>query len=303
MYTPRTMTAPTESRDAWLLQLRATMALGKVLRRFEAAGIDALPVKGIITSRVLYTDISERRLGDVDVRIRPRDYGEVLRVVEAEGWRVVQKMRSYRNVVFLVDDVFIDVEADVAAPGLCAFGVDDLIARAEPSTLLGYPHLLVDFTDHAVLLALNVFKDKLVQAFRWSMQDVERLPGHAEWDTGAFVDRLAEGRVRTIGWIVADWMVRERGVEAWAAVRGAIGARPPRRAYAEVHGWMVGHLKYDALALRLWNRAGADAVGLRAKAVVSAVVWSGEAVLSRFGGAAPFVRKVMPEDVLVPRRR
>ena len=223
-----------------------------------------------------------------------------MRVVAEEGWLVVQKLRSYRNVVLEVDGVFVDIESHVGTPGLCAFGIDALIARAEQSTLLGYPHLLIDFTDHAVVLALNVFKDKFVQVFRWTMRDMEKLPLHPEFDTGAFVDRLEEGRVTTIGWMVADWMARERGVEAWEAVRDAIG--PPRRVYADVHAWMVDHLKYDALALRLWNRAGSDALGLRARAVASAAIWSGEAVLSRFG-KTPFVRQVMPEDVLVPRRR
>jgi hypothetical protein len=59
------MNAPISDRlAAWTQHVRHTRALRTVLDRFAAARIPALPVKGIVSAKVLYDDVAERLLTD-----------------------------------------------------------------------------------------------------------------------------------------------------------------------------------------------------------------------------------------------
>ena len=285
---------PTSNRHdrvaAWTQQLRHTRALRAVLERFDAAKIPALPVKGIISAHTLYTDIAERLLTDVDLKIRPRDFDRVLTLGRREGWRVVQRMRAYSNVVFVVHGVSIDIEGYPSVPGLSRLTVEAMIERATPSTVLGFPHLLPNFDDHAVLLLLNVFKDKLVHAFAWAVKDVERLPMQRAFDPLRLVEDLREAGATTIGWVVSDWMVRERQVREWRAVRDAIGPRPPRPRYVTALRWLREAQPRGTLPLRVLARAGADQRTDQVTALLRMVWWQTEAWISQWG-EAPFHRQ------------
>jgi hypothetical protein len=279
---------------AWTQQVRHTRALRTVLERFDAAQIPALPVKGIVSAHTLYSDVADRLLTDVDLKIRPRDFDGVLALGKREGWRVVQRMRAYRNVVFVVDGVCIDIEGYPGPPGLCRLTVDAMLERAQPSRALGFSHWLPDFDDHAVVLLLNVFKDKLVHAFAWSVSDVERLPASSEFDASRLASRLEEVGASTIGWIVADWMVRERGISVWSSVRDAIAPLPPRATYVGVIARLREMQPRGALALRILSRAGADHRVDRARALARMLWWQAEAWASRWG-TVPFRRHAAEE--------
>lgn len=290
----------TFARDTWLIQLRAEQAAAEVLSLFAAKGIDAIPVKGIVTSRTLYADVADRVLTDVDLRVRPGDFRRVQEVVADAGFPLLQQMHTYRNIVFSVRGVAVDVESNPTVPGLCLLSVDQMVLRAKPSRLFGVPHLLPDTYDHAVVLMLNVFKDKFVHAFKWAVRDVELLP--KTLDATLLVQRLAEVKALSIGAIVAEWMVRARAAEAWKSLRDTLVARAPRLHYARIHRWLIDHVDHDANVLRLHTRLGADSAWLRTKSLVIAGVWSAEAFVSQWRDAG-FVRQVLPDDVLVPRQR
>jgi hypothetical protein len=261
-----------------------------VLERFQAAQIPALPVKGIVSAHTLYDDVADRLLTDVDLKIRPRDFDRVLAVVAREGWRTVQRMRAYGNVVFVVDHVYVDIEGYLSSPGLSHLSVDVMIARARASEVLGFPHLLPDFHDHAVVLLLNVFKDKLIHAFAWAVRDLERLPSRGDFDPVTLASRLDQVGASTIGWIVADWMVRERRVSAWSVVRNAIGEQPRRRAYVELLARLRKMQPRGALALRVLSRAAADRPVDRVHALARLLWFQGEVWASKWGDT-PFHRQ------------
>lgn len=282
------------ARETWLIQLRAQRAAARAITMFAAEGIDALPVKGVVTSRTLYPDVAERILTDVDLKIRPSDFRRALRLVRREGHPLLQLLRSYGNFVFAIDGVPIDVETTASAPGLCALRVDTMIARATPSDLFGVPHLLPDLHDHAVVLLLNVFKDKLVHAFRWAVRDVALLAERV--DEATLVARLDEASALTMAWIVARWM-SARGDARWGVLADAIGDRVPRPAYAREHEALLHGVAHDAMRLRLHSRSGADSARLRATALVRAGAVSIEMALSRFG-STPYRRTNVPDDVL-----
>lgn len=290
----------TSARDTWLMQLRAQKAAATVFTVFAANGIDVVPVKGIVTSRTLYRDVADRILTDVDVRVRPEDFRRVLHTVRQEGFPILQLMHAYGNVVFSVDGVAVDVETHPSAPGLCALSTDTMIRRATASDLLGVPHLLPDPYDHAVVLMLNVFKDKFVHAFRWSVRDLEVLLDTLEMDP--LVSRLAEVKALSMGLVVAEWMLDERRCEAWRPLRDALAVRAPRLHYARIQRWLLDHVAHDANVLRIHTRIGADSAWLRATSLLVAGVWTVEAIASRSRDTG-FVRQVLPDDVLVPRRR
>jgi len=274
---------------AWTQQLRHARALRKVLERFNVAHISALPVKGIVSAHTLYDDIADRLLTDVDLRILPGDFDRVLVLARQEGWRVIQRLRAYANVVFVVDGVCIDARGYPSVPGLSRLTVAAMLERAQASTVLGFPHLLPSFEDHAIVLVLNVFKDRLVYAFRWAVSDIERLPSHRDFDAEKLVRLLREVGAATIGWIVADWMVRDRKVAAWRAVRDTIGPRPPRGAFVALLGFLRKVRPSDTLLLRILARAAADGREDQARALFHMAWFQTEAWLSQWSDV-PFHR-------------
>jgi hypothetical protein len=279
---------------AWTQQLRHTRAARTVLERLALDGVDVLPVKGIVSARTLYDDFADRLLTDVDLRIRRRDFDRVVALAKRAGWRITQHMRAYRNVVFLVDGVAFDIEAYVAPPGMVRLTTEAMIARAQPSFVLGFPHLLPEFYDHAVLLVMNAFKDKLVHAFAWSVRDLERLPENRQFTASKLAARLCDAGASTVGWVVADWMTRERRIAPWEAVRNALGCEPPRAAYVATLRRLRELQPLGALALRVLSRICADRPIDRVHALARMIWWQGEALASQWS-QTPLRRKPSTE--------
>jgi hypothetical protein len=279
---------------AWTQQLRHTRAARAVLERLALDGVDALPVKGIVSARTLYGDLADRLLTDVDLRIRRRDFDRVVVLVKRAGWRITQHMRAYRNLVFLVDGVAFDIEAYVALPGMVRLTTEAMIARAQPSFVLGVPHLLPEFYGHAVLFVMNAFKDKLVHAFAWSVRDLERLPENTQFTASKLAARLRDTGASTVGWVVADWMTRERRVASWGAVRDALGGEPPRAAYVANLRRLRELQPHGALTLRVLSRLCADRPLDRVHALARMVWWQGEALASQWS-ETPLRRKPSTE--------
>jgi hypothetical protein len=261
------------NRSTAILQEAGVLVLGRVLAAFDRAGIAALPVKGVVTARLLYDDPGERTIRDVDVRIAPADYPRAVEVARAEGWRVKTQADAYYNLFFELGGVDVDVEGGIGPPGLCALRVEDMIARARRGPM-GW--LEPDPIDHALVLVVNAFKDKLVALAPWSLEDLRRIVRRDDVAPHAVAARAREAGVETIAWIVSDWMAREGGDvgAAWRAVRDAVGPRPRRARYAAVFRWLLQHGRHDSLAMRLWARAGADRWWMRGRALWVAARWT-----------------------------
>jgi hypothetical protein len=199
-------------------------------------------------------------------------------------------MRSYANVVAVVDEVHVDVEAHVGPPGVCDLSVQAMLDRASSSDALGFRCPWPDFTDHAVLLVVNAFKDKLVGAFQHTVQDLDRLPSHAEMEPAALATALKNAHVATLGRVVAGWMSEVRGVRAWDAVKNALPELRPRY---ERRMREAIDASPDALTTRLLARASSDRPAARVRALAAMALWRAEVLASKLGDA-PYRRGHVP---------
>jgi hypothetical protein len=264
----------------WAAQVTAKRVLDVVVTRFEEAGIDVLAVKGIVTSHLLYRDPTERPMGDVDVRIRPEDFERAGRVAEKAGWAIHQWKPSYRAfvVVVLGLGVSVDVESSLGAPGLCALSIGDMLERATRG-IAGSDVRVPEIHDHAVLLCVNVFKDKLSTAALWGREDVRRIVELESFDADRFVALARRSKVASLVWIVADWMAREQGSAAWRKIRDKLGGeRGPRPIYAWAFRWLTENAP-TATATRILARVAADDPRMWVVAMARAVMleWKREA--------------------------
>lgn len=65
----------------------ATELVGDVARRLARSGIEVMPVKGALLQHWLYDDPSERPLTDVDLLVRPDDFGTAVARLETAGYQ------------------------------------------------------------------------------------------------------------------------------------------------------------------------------------------------------------------------
>ncbi len=261
----------------WAQHTVAAEILRVVARQCAAAGIAFLPVKGVVTSHMLYEDVAERPISDVDVRIRPRDFHAFRRMATDAGWDCLRVARTYRNLVYQFPSLSLDVEAQVGPPGLCALGVHDMLQRAgELHMAEGLRVAVPEIHDHAVLLTVNAFKDKIGTAAAPALEDLDRIVRRRDFRCEAFVDRAVESRTATIAWLVGSWM-ESRGSPEWSRLRGQLELRAPiRRAYGRLFQSLTELGHEGSLAMRLLARAGADAPLMRLQALASAAAWEGE---------------------------
>ena len=283
----------------------ARLVLERVLAGCSESGIDVLPVKGILTARLFYRDPGERPIRDVDLRVRDRDLPLVERAGQRGGWRLLSRSWAYRTLAFDVLGFLVEFESHVGPPGLCALRVDDMLRRARAATdPLGLPHLQPELHDHAVLLCVNAFKDKLIDAVPGAIRDLEILPMQAGFDPGRFVRLAVESQVATIAWIVADWLVEARCSTAWREIREDLGRVVPRRRYARLFSRAVRSRRPPRQALRLLARAGSDRLsGQVAALCVMAVEPIAATIAGRHPANVPPVRRTQQEGTALGGNR
>jgi hypothetical protein len=264
--------------STWLLQETGAQILRDVVTRCERAAIPLLPVKGIVTSRWLYSDVTERPITDVDVRIRPEDLGRLRRLASGAGWQCVRVALSYRNLVYDFGALSLDVEANIGPPGLCGLDVGTMLKRSARRELApGLSVSVPEIHDHAVLLVVNAFKDKIVNAASWSIADLERIVVQPGFRRATFVERAELARVSTVVWLVASYMETARSNGTWGAIRVAMESTGRvRRFYARAVQHELAKAESASLFLRLLTRVGMDSLPMRVAALVHAVAWTAE---------------------------
>jgi hypothetical protein len=284
------------AQSRWLMQLHCERVLGTLLQACDEAAIDVLPVKGIVSARTLYADVSERTLTDIDVRVRRRDLTRIVALARRHGFQLGAGTRSYGNATLFVDGRPIDVESHFGAPGVSRVSVETVMARATRTRgVFPFSCLIADPHDHALLLVMNAYKDHMSQAMAWAIRDLERVVRAPWFERDILFSRAAEAGVRTMLWIVADWMAREMLDDAWAELRAAIG-NPPRPHFIAMHQRLQGATGRGELALRVLSRFGSDAPAQWLRAGAKMAGWQAEAWLSQLGDR-PYSR-----GVVVPAR-
>jgi len=227
----------------------------------------------MVSAYTLYRDPEERDLHDVDVRILPRDYDRIEAMARAHGWRTRETKRAYRNYVFDVDGIDVDVECSVGPPHVCGLTIEQMLERATRSSVLGFETLVPDFTDHVVLQIVNIFKDKIVLARPAALHDLERIAAHRAFDVSALAARLRESGAATIGRIVSRYAVSTIASSRWSELLHELG--PPRRPWYEA-AVRRASTQPEAVPAIVLARVASDDPFERARALVAMARWGVE---------------------------
>jgi hypothetical protein len=261
---------PLQDRAAtWAKHEYAAEAFRRVVGVARAGSVDVLPVKGVVLAHTLYEQVEERPMVDVDFRVRRRDMKRLASVLENAGWPVRVTSRQLGTMEIHASRTLVEFESSIGPPGVCAVGVEEMMARATTRATLGVEHLEPEVHDHALLLCVNAFKDKLVLAAPWVREDLYRIALTPEFDAREFLVRVAEADVGTLVWIVADWLSAGSRETVWTEVRNRLGGAR-RRSYATLYMRLVRRAP-ESVAMGLVARAASDSRTLRLKAIALGV--------------------------------
>jgi hypothetical protein len=237
----------------------ARLALQQVVALCNDVGVKVLPVKGVLTGRLFYSDPGERPIQDVDLRVRRADLVRVESAGTHGRWKLLGRSRAYGTLSFDVLGFLVEFESSVGPPGLCDLRVEDMLVRAESRVEpLGFAHLQPELHDHALHLCANVFKDKLIEAVPGAISDLEIVSTRPAFDPDRFARLARETGSATMVWIVARWLEETRGSAAWGDVCQRIGPESPRPRYARLFERALRTPHTRRTWLRVLARAGAD---------------------------------------------
>lgn len=192
------------------------------LRRFteilEDEGIPSVPIKGVCLAPRLYASPEERPLVDVDLLVRPHEFGRLVRIARSHGFPLVWDSKQLGNVNVVVEGTTIDIATSLGPPGTAAIGVSTLLDRATRATdPLGFPHWQIELHDHVLVVAIDAFKDKLGSkpSSREDLLRCAKLPG---FEPKRLVEVAREARLETLVAIVAAWVREVEPTSPWQTV-------------------------------------------------------------------------------------
>ena len=250
---------PIDELGARAYHLWAKKALEGALQRLDGAGIPALVVKGMVLAYLLYEKPTDRPVVNVDLRVRPADLSAAVRALMAppRGARLLVSSRVFGSAVVSLSKIQVDLETHIGPPFMCAVGIPAMLARAERTAEgHGFPHLRPELHDHALLLAVNLFKDRMLGG-RWRLGDFERIARLPAFDPAVLRARATEARCGTLVHIVATHVAHMTGDERWRAIAAEI--LPARPDYAaRVLATLREKRKRGLYAWRLELRASSD---------------------------------------------
>lgn len=259
-------------RAVWASHVLAARLVAELARVLGPGRL--LAVKGLVTARTLYDDVADRPIADADLRVRPVDLAAVRAAAHALGLEKVSEHRAYGSLLLRGHGLDLDVETVVGAPFMTSLAVEDLFDASGDGAPLGLACRVPSDADHALLLAVNLFKDKLRLGAPWAVEDALRLGARRPLEADAVAARAEAFGMVALVEVVARFL-GGRGSAAWAAVAERAARRHRRRAYvASCRGLFAA--APESLAARLLARCSADAPRLRARALVAAVAFSRE---------------------------
>ena len=259
---------PSVALHAWFSHQAAARALQTFLASAEPAGVAVLPVKGVILARTLYADVGERPIADVDLRVRPRDLRRLERLCRARGWAIGRGSKQWGTFEIDIGPTLIEFETSIGPPGVCGVSVDAMIARASRTSAgLGFPHLEPELHDHALVVCVTVFKDKIHDTVPWALGDLVRFAAQPAFDPPRMAELARAAQLRAAVWLVADWAASAGGSAGWREVRDHLGRTPPRPLYARAYRALAIRPRSSRLILPLLARAASDRPAARARAL------------------------------------
>ena len=215
----------------------AVSVLRKVVDAATAAGITVAPVKGVVLSRWLYDDVSDRPYRDLDLLIARDDLPRMFAAVGGRGWPIQVHSPEMGELEFTVDRLTVELHAEFGRRDLSRLVIADLLARA---TMEGdtFPFQIrrIDEVDHFLLLVANVTKKAFTYANAHQPADLDRLLARLRPRWGELLERAGAARFLTAVRDVAVWMADEHTSALFAEFLGAMPASP-RRLLPAVIGW------------------------------------------------------------------
>jgi len=262
------MAGPSVAVRSWFDHQLAARALRTLLEVTEPEGVILLPVKGVLLARTLYADVGERPIADVDLRVRPPDLRRLARLCRASGWALARGSKQWGTFEIEIDRTLIEFETSIGPPGVCGVTVAEMISRAtRTSAGLGFPHLEPELHDHALVVCVNVFKDKINDTVPWALGDLVRLAQQPAFDPERLAQLAAQASLCAAVWLVADWAASAGGSDGWREVRDRLGPTPPRPLYLRAYRALAERPRSSRLVLPLLARAASDRPASRARAL------------------------------------
>lgn len=247
-----------ERRTVTRRNLALAAALGRVVDRFEAAGVRALAYKGPVIAERLYGGLDRRQFLDLDVLVDPADVETAHGVLEAEGYAARKRLPGLEQVVYADDaGVVVDLHAAVTPryfPGELPF--EALWRRRTPATVGDRTVPTLGAADLLAVLCVHGTKHRW-HRLSW-IADVAALLAAEDVDWAqveADARRLRARRMIALGAAVTENVLgvdTARRASALADTDGAVAAlvdRTRELLFADGSSGPGPHLRYHARAL------------------------------------------------------
>lgn len=226
------------------LRANATLAdaLMPILDGLRQAGIEAMPVKGLVIADRLYGDLAARPCADLDVLVRPADYAAAGAVLHDLGFRQRVEPR-YKALVHKFHGpawdrgagsghVRLELHWALWADSEERMGTEPMWERSVETTLLGRPVRTLSTED--TLLHLAIHRTKSALRLRWvtDVAELVRADGAAlDWD--AYLARARIARGRTASGVVLGLARDLLGAPVPPAVMADLAIGRPKRSILE----------------------------------------------------------------------
>lgn len=221
---------------------RLADTLFEVLAALDAAGVPAMPVKGLVIADELYGDVAARPCADLDVLVRPADLARARAVLADRGFAQRAAPR-YKALVHQfhdpawgrgigADHIRLELHWALWADSDRRLGATGLWDRSRTTTLLDRPIRTLSLED--TLLHLAIHRTRSALRLRWVVDIAELLRRHAatlDWD--AYLDRARVAGARTSSWMVLSLAHDLLDGPVPAAVLRALDVGGPKRLLLE----------------------------------------------------------------------
>lgn len=203
------------ARRRRFVTLNANARLGETLIRVLAgltdAGIDAMPVKGLVIAERLYGSLSLRPAADLDVLVRPADLPAARDVLRELGFaqRAVPGFKAltheFHDPAWGIgsgpEHIRLELHWALWSDSERRLGTVGLWERAVPAMLLDHPVRVLSAED--TLLHLAIHRTRSALRLRWVV-DIAELLRHqgAGLDWPTYLERARLAGARTASWVV-----------------------------------------------------------------------------------------------------
>jgi hypothetical protein len=200
--------------------------------------------------------------------VRRADLRRLRALFRAQGWPAVVGSNQWGTFDTEIGAMLVELETSIGPPGVCALPVEEMIARASRTTAgFGFAHLEPELHDHALLLCVNAFKDKIRHAVASALGDLVRIAAQPGFQAPRLAALAERAELRAVVWMIADWAAREGGSEPWGEVRELLGHAPPRPLYVRAYRALMESPRPSRVLFPVVARVASDAPALRAWAL------------------------------------